>query len=190
MKDNELRGVILQKYYERRRSPLSMFKENDFDPQISKEDILHISEQLSQHHLIDWKPIKNGARLVDGGGKITADGIDVIENKGKNSSIQIHIPQSININNSNGVQIGNDNTQTLTILSQDNLQLFKKIESTVNNELSTSAEKEEILSKLKALESSLGKPSCVSSYQKFIGAIANHMTILAPFIPALTQLIK
>jgi len=189
MKDNELRGVILQEYYERRRSPVNMLKEEDFLPPIKKDDILHISEQLAQHGLIDWKPLKNGPRLVDGSGKITASGIDVIENEGLNSPIQIFIPQNINISNSTGIQIGNNNSQTTNLNSQNHSQFFENIKDTLNNEIQDITERESILLKLQELEASIGSPKYLSNYQDFMSTAANHMTILAPFLPALSQLI-
>lgn len=42
---------------------------------------------------------------------------------------------------------------------------------------------------LKEMEETKNTPSFLSKYQNFIGILANHMTIIAPFIPALTQLI-
>ena len=166
-----------------------MLKTEDFNPPIKKDDILYISEQLSQHGLIDWKPLKNGPRLVDGSGKITANGIDVIENDGLNSPIQIFIPQNINISNSTGVQIGNNNSQEINLASHNHSQLFIDIKSTLSNGIQDTTERESVLLKLQELESSIGSPAYLSNYQSFMSAAANHMTILAPFLPVLSQLI-
>jgi hypothetical protein len=190
MKDNELRGLILQEYYNRRRKPVNMLKEDDFQPPINKEDILYISEQLAQHGLIEWRPIKNGPKLVEGSGRITAPGIDIIENKGIKPPIQILIPQNININNSTGVQVGNNNTQNKNININENSQLFIDIESALKEEIENAEERNIILSKLDKVRSSLGSPSCLDAYKEFMGIAANHMTVLAPFLPALAQLIS
>jgi hypothetical protein len=45
----------------------------------------------------------------------------------------------------------------------------------------------EILEKLKKHKNT---PSYLIKYQEFVSLLANHMTVIAPFIPALTQLIK
>ena len=79
MKDTQLRGIVLAKYYESRRSHPFTPKPNDFDPPIQIEEILSISDQLGDHGLIKWE----GIRFLDGTGtgfgKITAFGIDVVE---------------------------------------------------------------------------------------------------------------
>lgn len=49
--------------------------------------------------------------------------------------------------------------------------------------------KEKSLQILEELDNSKHTPSYLSNYQKFISVMADHMTIIAPFIPALTQLI-
>lgn len=38
------------------------------------------------------------------------------------------------------------------------------------------------------MEASLNSSSFLSSYQAFINAVASHMTLILPFIPALTQM--
>ena len=45
--------------------------------------VLAICGQLADYNLIDWKPIKLMRGTVNGFGKITAYGVDVIEGKVK-----------------------------------------------------------------------------------------------------------
>ncbi len=48
MKDYQLRGLILQHYYEHRRDPNPYLpKPNDFNPPLKEEDILQIADQLA-----------------------------------------------------------------------------------------------------------------------------------------------
>ena len=49
--------------------------------------------------------------------------------------------------------------------------------------------KEKSLQLLEVLNRSKRTPSYLQNYQDFISLMANHMTVIAPFIPALTQLI-
>jgi hypothetical protein len=42
---------------------------------------------------------------------------------------------------------------------------------------------------LDALEKAKGEKSFLTHYQEFIAVAADHMTLLCPFIPALTQMI-
>lgn len=97
--------------------------------------------------------------------------------------------QNITINHSSGVQIGNNNSQKNITKTQINHQVFENIKNKIKNEVSDTNEQQLILSKLNTLENSLGTPSSLSNYQDFISSAANHMTILAPLLPALTQLI-
>jgi len=69
--------------------------------------------------------------------------------------------------------------------SVHHLYFEPKIESGVRggNERAT------ILEKLTALEQTQGSSSYAQRYSEFIAAAANHMTLIAPFIPALTELL-
>lgn len=98
--------------------------------------------------------------------------------------------QPITINNSTGIQIGNGNTQTNSVNVQNNNHVFKNIRIKLKNEIEDVSEREVILEKLQNLQSSIGTEDSFSKYQEFINSVANHMTILAPFIPILTQLVK
>ena len=114
MKDNELRGIVLAKYYDRRREQHIDLKPDDFGVPVSKLDILHISSQLADHGLIKFVPAHSGqGQLVAGRGRILASGVDVVENGGIKSPIKIAFDHSshVTVTNSSHVQLGNGNTQ-------------------------------------------------------------------------------
>ncbi|MGA8572592.1 MAG: hypothetical protein ACLP7A_03835 [Desulfobaccales bacterium] len=94
MKDNELRGVILEKFYEKRRDRFFAPIPKDFDPPIASEDLYRISDQLGQHSLIKFDPI-NGMEGIIAVGRITAYGVDIVEGAGSGSPISIVITQNI-----------------------------------------------------------------------------------------------
>ena len=151
MKDTEIRGLLLQKYYEIRRQDYSLPSPEAFGGDLSKEDILYVSDQLGQHGLIEWKPLKaDVGGLVGGMGRITAYGIDVVENTAT-APIAIQFSQpNINISGSN-VAIGDSNTQTLNIQ-------FDKIVQAIDHSSASDAEKKEAKSLLtKFLEHPLVK---------------------------------
>lgn len=131
MKDNEMRGVILQKYYDRRRDGFIKLNESDFDNKLTKEDICHISKQLDEHGLIEWKSIGEiGRGNFSGRGRITASGINVIEKGPETSPIEIKIDNSqYNITESSNVQIGNKNVQDVTIPEEEKSLLQKLLEN-------------------------------------------------------------
>lgn len=115
MKDTQLRGVILAKYYERRRGQLFTPKPDDFDPPIAIEDILAISDQLGQHGLIEWKVLKNFGGIAAGLGKISAFGIDVVEGEAT-PDIKVEFVQNktINVSGSSNVVVGDHNQMSVT----------------------------------------------------------------------------
>ena len=115
MKDTELRGIVLQKYYEKRREPMFTPKPKDFDEQISFEDILAISEQLGKHGLITWKPIKAIGDVHFGMGKISAFGIDVVKGDAA-PDIKVEFVQnkSVTISGSSNVIVGDHNKQSVS----------------------------------------------------------------------------
>lgn len=51
-------------------------------------------------------------------------------------------------------------------------------------------QREELLSCVVQMEASQGSTEFMARYQAFVQAAANHMTVVAPFIPALTQLLS
>ena len=112
MKDTLLRGIVLAKYYERRREQFFTPKPEDFEVLISQEDILAISCQLSEHNLIEWKVLKSFGNVQAGLGKIRAFGIDVVEGEAT-SDIKVEFVQNktVNITGSSNVIVGNNNQQ-------------------------------------------------------------------------------
>ena len=56
MKDIEIGGLLLQKYYEHRRQGFYLTTPEDFNGQLTKEEVLYVSDQLGQQGLLAWKP--------------------------------------------------------------------------------------------------------------------------------------
>lgn len=123
MKDTQLRGIILTKYYERRRGQIFTPMPEDFDPPIAIEDILAISDQLGQHGLIEWKVLKSIGNISAGLGKISAFGIDVVEGEAT-PGIKVELVQNktISVSGSSNVVVGDHNqlsvAQYISKLSQ------------------------------------------------------------------------
>jgi len=67
-------------------------------------------------------------------------------------------------------------------------QVFQQLRSAVMT-LPESEERKEIAERLDALEQAKDTPSFGKRYTDFIAAAANHMTILLPFIPVLTEML-
>lgn len=121
MTDNELRGIVLQKFYDLRHE--TRFVDFELLRTLSPENAVAVSnicEQLDQHGLIDWKSCGGISDHLGGMGRITARGSDVIE-KTVNSPITITLNStndhriSVNASSNSSVQVGNNNNQTLTL---------------------------------------------------------------------------
>lgn len=90
MPDNELRGLLLEKYYQRRKERLIGLVPSDFDGQLDEQDILNFAGQLADHGLIHWRPNRGLGGIGGGMGTITAAGVDVVESKVA-APIEIHL---------------------------------------------------------------------------------------------------
>lgn len=78
--------------------------------------------------------------------------------------------------------------QSVNVVEATSEDVFREI----RNRITVNAAIEQqtaILDRLDALENAQHKPSFGERYTEFIAAAANHMNILAPFIPALTALL-
>jgi len=76
-----MRGLMLEKYYQRRRERLIGLAPSDFGGRLSEHDILTTAGQLADHGLIHWRPGHGQGGSTGGMGTITAAGIDAVEGK-------------------------------------------------------------------------------------------------------------
>lgn len=67
-------------------------------------------------------------------------------------------------------------------------QLFKELRTVVARDVEDDDRRDEILRQVSELKKAQGTPQFLEAYQGFIASVADHMTIVGPFIPALTQL--
>jgi len=139
MKDIEIRGLLLQKYYEHRREGSYLPTPEDFKGQLNHEEILYVSDQLGQHGLLKWTPARAFSGLVGGMGEISASGIDVVEGARK-PPIAIQF-QNITVSGSSNVAIGDSNVQTV------NIQIDKIIQA-IDHSSASAGEKQEAKSLL------------------------------------------
>lgn len=85
------------------------------------------------------------------------------------------------------VNIGSTDNSTNTAVSGN---LFSDIRCAVESGVSDPAQQASLLSKIDDVEKAKGTGNLIQAYQQLIASAADHMTILAPFLPALTQLLK
>ena len=118
MKDSELRGIILQEFYNHRRAGMRRWTFHEFAGSVpfKKEDAIHICEQLAEHGLVEWESIQIEGLQQIGAGKITARGVDVIEETVPAPiSINFDNSHTVNVTSSKHVQVGSGNVQGVSI---------------------------------------------------------------------------
>ncbi len=72
MKDTELRGILLQHFYERRREQWFLPKPEDLGVPVTEQDVLQVCDQLAEHGMLEWKSLKGHGIVKTGLGKINA----------------------------------------------------------------------------------------------------------------------
>jgi len=67
-------------------------------------------------------------------------------------------------------------------------QLFEQLRSIIEQKVRAESERDDLLRLVEELAQAKTATSYLGAYQGFIASAANHMTVLAPFLPALAQL--
>jgi len=110
-----------------------------------------------------------------------------LESKGSHEK-----PGTVNIYNLHGahsrVNIQSED-KSVNVSAITEQQVFSGIRRAVSQGVIEVNEREIILERLDSLENSVHSRDFLSKYQEFINAVASHMTIIAPFLPALTQML-
>jgi len=131
MKDTQLRGLLLQYYYDGRREQWALPKPEEIDPALSEQDILQVCDQLAQHGMLEWRVLKGHGIIRSGMGKINAFGIDVVEREAKpDIKVEFVANQTINISGSTNVVVGDHNTQTVTKTVHDLITVIDSANAT------------------------------------------------------------
>jgi hypothetical protein len=82
----------------------------------------------------------------------------------------------------------NINSQDYSINVANSGLIFRQLAEVISNGITDAKVRNALLKKTEELESAVAdKPRFLQTYNAFIAAAANHITIIAPFIPALTQ---
>lgn len=96
-------------------------------------------------------------------------------------TFHLHGPNSrVNMNST-------DNSLNVASVSNDKTFIqMREAAQSIRDEL----EREKILSHIAELESTKGSKGFLSAYQTFMSVIADHMTVFAPFLPVLAQMLS
>jgi hypothetical protein len=83
------------------------------------------------------------------------------------------------------INSADSSTNTLEIEST-----FQELTSTIQSQIGDPADREALLTAVRQLQATRGSADYLGAYQTFIATAANYMTILGPFLPALTAMLS
>lgn len=93
-----------------------------------------------------------------------------------------------NITNGNANINSIDNSVRNVNISNNQKELFEKMLNIATTIIEN--DKDEVVTAIMDMEKSYNQPNLKEKYYKFIEVAANHMSLFAPFIPMLTEMIK
>jgi hypothetical protein len=76
------------------------------------------------------------------------------------------------------------------VVNQAPPELFEALRVAIKSRIPAGQEQQDLLASASDLEQETGKPGFAQRYAQFMALAANHMEVLAPFIPALTQMLS
>lgn len=83
----------------------------------------------------------------------------------------------------------NSTDHSVNVVLKSNDEFFGTIRQRIESGVPDGDKRREILTALTALQESHGKPSFAQRYTEFIATTADYVTLLTPFIPALTEML-
>lgn len=101
-----------------------------------------------------------------------------------------HSVNTINGGSNNRFNKSSTDNSTNLVYTKSELTVFDELRNKFSEAQIDEVERTELLSQVDQLEESVDTPNFISRYQKFISSAADHMTLIGPLIPALTELIK
>ena len=75
------------------------------------------------------------------------------------------------------------------MVSVESAVLFDNLREAIQKSSLDSTVAQELLQNVNAMQSAAGTKTFGGRYKEFIAVAADHMTLVAPFLPALTQLL-
>ena len=83
----------------------------------------------------------------------------------------------------------NSTDNSLNVVIESKEEFFGTLQQRIESGVPQGDERRKILDALTVLRESHGKPSFALRYTDFMAAAANHITVIVPFIPALTEML-
>ena len=130
------------------------------------------------------------AQLVQGECRISRASVDVqVERRRLSPKKESSVTNVYHVHGHNPRWNVNSTDNSVNVVTISSEQVFSNLRQELTSRVTASDELKDILEKLALLEKAQASPSFASRYSEFISASANHMTLIAPFIPALTEML-
>jgi hypothetical protein len=115
--------------------------------------------------------------------------VEKIDISGQSTRPSRNLGNTYNLHGTHARVNVSSNDNSINISHQNTENVFADMRQVIQNQIQNESERTEILSKLSELEQSVGKKEFLAKYQEFIGTSADHISLIAVFIPYLTQLL-
>jgi hypothetical protein len=83
----------------------------------------------------------------------------------------------------------NSTDSSVNVINSDTSQLFDRLRERLG-QIDDDVERQEIATAIDNMESAYGSDDFQSKYEEFMAILADHVTVFAPFLPALTNLLS
>jgi len=154
------------------------------------EGVERSMEMLCEHHKIKliYAPVDASLRTLKMQMKAEIDLFaaqhEAATKRKKESAVQTVV---YNLHGANPrINIGSND---FSINISNSEKIFTELRKAIESAIEDATLKKELLTKTAELESEVGKSGFLKKYTDFVALAANHMTVLGPFIPALTKLL-
>lgn len=93
------------------------------------------------------------------------------------------------VQGNNNRWLNNSEDHSVNVVTQSSDQIFANLRHKIETGITVGDEQKDIVEKLTALDKAQDSPTFKQRYTEFIASAANHMELVAPFIPALTEML-
>ena len=107
----------------------------------------------------------------------------------KNETVQRTVTNVYHVYGHNPRWNTNSTDQSVNSVTMPIDQIFLALRQKIESGIAEGDERNDILDKLQALEKAQGSSSFANRYTEFMAVAANHIQVIYPFIPALTELL-
>lgn len=110
-------------------------------------------------------------------------------NKGQPSTTPATVTNIYNLHGLGSKVNINSNDSSVNVNTVTENEFFANLRNAINTGVAGSAQRDLMLAAVSEMQSAAGSHTFAEKYQRFIASAANHMTLLAPFMPVLMQML-